>query len=266
MLSRLLSLDTPSVIAHRGGSGLRPENTMAAFAHAVTLGVDALECDVHLSADGETVVIHDDTLDRTTDATGPVAARTAYELAAIDAGAKFGADRGYPSRGQGHGVPRLADVLDAFRALPVVVEIKGADPRTADRALSVIADLGAADRVIIGGFNHDLLDYVRRRAPGIATSASRLEVQSALRRSWFRLRPRVSGYRVFQIPVRLGGRPILTSALVAVARRASIPVQAWIVDDVSEMRQLLGWGVTGLITDRPDVGVSVIRRWRAPTG
>ena len=74
MLSRLLSLDEVSAIAHRGGSKIRPENTFAAFDHAVALGADAIECDVHLSRDGEVVVIHDPTLDRTTDATGPVSA------------------------------------------------------------------------------------------------------------------------------------------------------------------------------------------------
>jgi glycerophosphoryl diester phosphodiesterase len=231
---------------------------MAAFAHAVALGVDAVECDVHLSADGEAVLIHDDTLDRTTDATGPVSLRTARELAAVDAGARFGPDRQYPYRGQGGGVPRLAELLDAFPTIPVVIEIKGSDPRTAGRALRVVNDCRAADRVIIGGFSHAVLEYVRREAPGMATSASSQEVQAALRRSWFGLRPRVTGYQVFQVPVRLRGRTVLTARLVSASRRAAIPVQAWIVDEASEMERLLAWGVTGLITDRPDVAVGVV--------
>src|SRR5690606_17160459 len=104
----------------RGGAGLRPENTMAAFEHAVSLGVDAVECDVHLARDGEVVVIHDDTLDRTTDARGPVSALTAAELARVDAGASFvDASGGAPWRGAGIGVPRLADLLDRFTDLPV---------------------------------------------------------------------------------------------------------------------------------------------------
>ena len=90
MIRRLLSLTEPAVIAHRGGSKLRPENTLAAFDHAASLGVDGLECDVHLSRDGEPVVIHDPTLDRTTDASGPVSALTADELARVDAGYRFG--------------------------------------------------------------------------------------------------------------------------------------------------------------------------------
>src|SRR5215510_2479468 len=100
-----------AAIAHRGGSKLRPENTLAAFDHALSLGVDGLECDVHLSSDGEPVVIHDPTLDRTTDATGPVSAQTAKTLAGVDAGAKFAAGDARPYCGAGIGVPRLAEVL-----------------------------------------------------------------------------------------------------------------------------------------------------------
>jgi glycerophosphoryl diester phosphodiesterase len=91
--SRLLSLTDVTAIAHRGGSKLRPENTMVAFDHAVAIGADAIECDVHLSHDGEVVVIHDPTLDRTTDATGPVSARTARELASA---AEASASRAWP--------------------------------------------------------------------------------------------------------------------------------------------------------------------------
>src|SRR5215510_15145809 len=94
-----------AAIAHRGGSRLRPENTLASFDHAVELGVDGLECDVHLSSDGEPVVIHDPTLDRTTNATGPVSERSALELSRVDAGYQFGATDGRPYQGGGLGVP-----------------------------------------------------------------------------------------------------------------------------------------------------------------
>ncbi len=89
----LLSFDRVVAIAHRGGSALRPENTILAFDHAVSLGVDGLECDVQLSRDDEVVVIHDPTVQRTTDGTGAVRDFTADELARLDAGAQFGPDR-----------------------------------------------------------------------------------------------------------------------------------------------------------------------------
>src|SRR5262245_7243111 len=134
MIRRLLSLTHPVVIAHRGGSKLNPENTMAAFDHAVALGVDGLECDVHLSRDGEPVVIHDPTLDRTTDQKGPVNAFTAEELGRA-------------------AVPRLSTLLGRHAHLPVVVELKGSDPRIVGPVLDVIRACGAEERVMFGGFD-----------------------------------------------------------------------------------------------------------------
>ncbi len=258
MLTSLLSLDHRSVIAHRGGSKLRPENTMLAFDHAVDLGVDALECDVHLSRDGEVVVIHDATLDRTTDASGIVATLTAGELARVDAGARFGADAGLPFRGRA-GVPRLAELLERHQDIPVIVEIKGDDPSV------VPAVLGVIEEAEFDGSGHHrrvqlrVLSAVRRLAPEIPTGAARDEVQAALRRSLLRLRPRPTGYRLFQTPYRLRGRQIMTRAFVRAARRGEFPVQAWIVDEAEDIRRLLGWGVSGITSDRPDVALQVVR-------
>lgn len=261
MLSRLLSLDTPSVIAHRGGSKLRPENTIPAFEHAVSLGVDAIECDVHLSKDGEVVVIHDDRLDRTTDHTGPVSALTAAELARVDAGAKFQAADGHASyRGSSIGVPLLSDVLSRCPHIPVIVEIKGDQPEIVGRVLRVIRDAGAESRVIVGGFSRRVLAVVRATSPATLTSASLAEVQSAIRRSWCWLPPRRTGFQLFQIPLRFRGRQVLRRHVVRAARRGGFPVQAWIVDDPADMRMILDWGVTGIITDRPDIAIEEVTR------
>jgi len=239
---------------------------MPAFDLAAALGVDAIECDVQLSKDGEAVVIHDATLDRTTDATGSVDARTARELAEIDAAFHFGAGQGYPHRQRGIGVPRLADVLRRFEAMPVVVEIKGDRPDRAAAVIEVIRAAGAESRVIVGGFSLPVLTAVRALAPGIVTSASRPEVQSAIRRAVLRLAPRQPAFQLFQMPIRTGERPLLTPAFVRVARRAGLPAHAWIVDDADEMRQLLARGVTGLISDRPDVAVQTVRAWIVAQG
>jgi glycerophosphoryl diester phosphodiesterase len=236
---------------------------MAAFDQAAGLGVDAIECDVHLSKDGEVVVLHDATLDRTTDAAGPVSARTAHELSQVDAGYRFGPAQGYPRRGRGVGVPRLADVLRRFEAMPVVIEIKGDRPDRAARVIEVVRAAGAEARVIIGGFSLPVLAAVRALAPDIVTSASRPEVQAAIRRAVLRLAPRRPAFRVFQMPVRMGRRPLLTPAFVRVVNRAGLPAHAWIVDDAHEMRELLARGVTGLISDRPDVAVATVRAWIA---
>jgi glycerophosphoryl diester phosphodiesterase len=267
MLSRLLSLTAVAAIAHRGGSKLRPENTIAAFDRAVALGVDGLECDVHLSRDGVVVVIHDPTLDRTTDATGPVAARSAAELARVDAGFSFGAADGFPFRGRGFGVPRLSDLLDRYRGLPLVIEVKGSRPEVAERAVETVRRAGAADRVILAGFSDAVLSAARRLAPGVVTSASIEEVRSAMMRSRVWMRPRRPQYRLFQVPYRLRGREALDRRFVRVARRAGLPVEAWVIDAPDDMRRLIGWGVSGIISDRPDVAIDVIRAGgKGPSG
>jgi glycerophosphoryl diester phosphodiesterase len=258
MVQRLLSRARPVAIAHRGGARLRPENTMVAFEHAVSLGVDALECDAHLSRDGEAVVIHDDTLDRTTDGVGPVAACTADELARLDAGCRFQGDEGGPFRGREVGVPRLRDLLRRFLSVPLVIEIKGEDLRTAHRIVDLVLEHQAADRVIVGGFSHAVLSAVRQRCPALTTSASAVEVRAALRRAYLWLPPGSGACRVFQIPLRLRGRRVLTRRFVRALHRGTRPVHAWIVDQPAEMRMLLDWGVTGLISDRPDHAVRVV--------
>lgn len=264
MLSRLLSLHHLTAIAHRGGAALRPENTLAAFDHAVSLGVDALECDVHLSRDGEVVVIHDDTLDRTTDAHGPVAALTSAELSRIDAGFRFGEHNGHPFRGLGYGVPRLHDLLDRYRQLPAIVEIKGNDVRTAERVVGVIREHDAVGRVIIGGFSHPVLETIRRAAPDLPTSASRVEARQALTRSHFWLPPRRPAFELLQMPFRLRGTQMFRRSFVRAARRGNLPVQAWIVDDPIDMHQLIGWGVSGIISDRPDLAVELLKSQTQP--
>jgi glycerophosphoryl diester phosphodiesterase len=258
-LAPLLSLAAPAAIAHRGGGKLRPENTLEAFAHAVACGVDAIECDVRLSRDREVVVVHDETLDRTTNASGPVAALTANELARVDAGWHFGAAEGFPHRGRGIGIPRLVDALAEWPGMPFIVEIKGDRAEDVPVVLDAIARTDALDRVIVGGFSGAVMQAVRERHRAITTSASMPEVRSALRRAWLNCRPKRTGFDVFQVPIRFRGRRVLTRTFVRAARRADVPVQVWVVDEPDEMRMLLDWGVTGLISDRPDVAVQVVR-------
>jgi glycerophosphoryl diester phosphodiesterase len=251
-------------IAHRGGSKLRPENTLMAFDHAVTLGVDAFECDVHLSSDGEVVLIHDDTLDRTTDASGRVSDRTASELSRIDAGFRFGEADGFPWRGRGIGVPRLADLLERHRHMPVIVEIKGDNPEVADRTVDVVRKMEAVDRVVVAGFSQVVLDRVRATAPEIVTSGSRDEVRSAVRWSRVGLLPPGRSWQVLQAPMRLGDRTVVDARLLGAARRARLSVQVWIVDDPAEMRWLIEHGAQGLISDRPDLAVAAARNGSRP--
>jgi glycerophosphoryl diester phosphodiesterase len=259
MLSRLLSLDHVNVIAHRGGSKLRPENTLVAFDHAQSIGADAIECDVHLSRDGEAVVIHDPTLERTTDARGPVSALSAADLARVDAGFRFGPAQGHPHRGIGAYVPRLAEVLERMAAMPLIVEIKGDRPEVADTVVGVIADARALDRVIIGGFSQTVLERARRLHKDAVTSASKAEARWALYRSYVRMPPTDPQYWVFQVPYRFRGRRRFRRAFVETVGRINLPVQEWVVDDANDMRRLIDWGANGIITDRPDLARTIVK-------
>lgn len=253
----------PLVIAHRGGAHLRPENTLDAFAHALALGADALELDVRLSADGEAVVIHDETLDRTTDARGPVSSLTADALARVDAGHHFQPELRHPFRGRGLGVPRLRHVLDRCPQAPLVIELKGDDERLASAVVRDVTEAGATDRVCLGGFGWRMVAAVRRRAPDIATSAAREEVRWALYGSWLGIARAGVAYRAYQVPEHAGRLRVVSRRFVRLAHRNGLPVQVWTVNDAPRAARLLQWGVDGLITDRPDVALEARERWLA---
>jgi len=247
--------DRLTVFAHRGGAGLAPENTRGAFRQAASLGVDGCELDVRLSKDGEVVVIHDATLDRTTDADGPVSALTAAELGRVDAGSRFGADAGFPWRGRGEGVPRLADVLADHPALPFIIEVKGDDPSVARAAVAEVTRAGAVDRVCFGGFSDVTLAAVREAAPQACTSAATEEIRRALYRSYVWLSPGRVAYQAFQVPEASNGTRVVSPRFVRGARRAGLVVHVWTVNTPADIVRLKSWGVDGVITDRPDMAL-----------
>jgi glycerophosphoryl diester phosphodiesterase len=247
----------PLVFAHRGGRALGPENTIPAFDAGLAAGADGLELDVHLSSDGEVVVCHDATLDRTTDATGPIAARSAAELARINATLRFGVDLEHVWAGERAGIPALRDVLGRYRDAPVIIEIKTGAPEAARAVVEVVRDVGAVDRVCVGSFSLIAVQAVRIFEPKIPTSGSRKEGQLALYRSWLGLSPGRVAYRAFQVPEQAGRLRVVTPRFVRALHRANVALQVWTVNEESDMRRLFDWGVDGIITDRPDVGVRV---------
>lgn len=245
----------PVVYAHRGGAALRPENTILAFDHGLSLGADGLEFDVHLSRDGVVVVHHDATLDRTTNGTGPLAARTADELARLDAGYHF---QGF--RGAAGGVPRLDAVLARYRDARVIIELKVNTPELAHRTIDVIRAAGAIGRVSLGSFGTRVLRAARAYEPRIPTGSSREETRLALYRSWVRWPVRHPRYQEFQVPEWAGSTRVVSPRFVRYAHEAGVTVKVWTVDDEGDMRRLLGWGVDAIISDRPDRAVEVVRR------
>jgi glycerophosphoryl diester phosphodiesterase len=229
----------PLVFAHRGGSALAPENTLAAFDNGLALGADGIELDVHLSRDGVVVVHHDRLLDRTTSLTGPIAERTADELRRAD-------------------VPTLSEVLARYQQVRVIIEMKINRPALAAATVDAIRRAGAVDRVCLGSFGLRMLRAARAIEPAIATSASREEVRWALYRSWCRWPVAGNGYSGYQIPEFAGRTRVVSPRFIEYAHDAGLGVQVWTVDTSQTARRLLQWGVDALITDRPDVIVPLV--------
>jgi glycerophosphoryl diester phosphodiesterase len=242
------------VFAHRGGAALRPENTILAFDHGLSLGADGIEFDVHLSRDGQVVVHHDATLERTTNGTGPIAARTADELARLDAGYHLD---GY--RGRTGGIPRLDEVLRRYRDARFIIELKLNDAALAQRTIDAVRAADAVDRVAIGSFGTRVLRAARAYEPRIATGASREETRLALYRSWVRWPVRHPAYKEFQVPEVAGSTRVVSPRFVRCAHQAGVAVMVWTVNYESDMRRLLDWGVDALISDRPDRAVEVVK-------
>ena len=245
------------IFAHRGGSALGPENTLAAFDLGLQAGADGLELDVRLSADGVPVVHHDATLDRTTSHAGPLAAHTAAELAQIDAGYRFASNGGFPFRKRGIGIPSLRSVLLRYRDVPIVIEMKVNSAEMGQAVAQVILAAGAVDRVCIAGYGARSAAAARVALPGAASSATHPEVRLAVYRGFARWPVRQVSYGGYQVPERKGLVRIVSPRFIRDAHRAGLKVQVWTIDDERDMRRLLDWGVDGLISNRPDLAVRV---------
>jgi glycerophosphoryl diester phosphodiesterase len=228
---------TPLVIAHRGASGTSPENTLAAFRRAETLGSDMIELDVQLSRDGEVVVIHDWTLDRTTTGAGLVGEHSLAELRALDAGSWFA-----PTF-EGERVPTLTEVLAEVR-LAVNVELKPVgDQGLEAAALAVVERAGALGRVVFSSFEMDALDRLRTRS-GTATLAVLWETESLDEavRQMERVDARALHLR----------KDAATPSVLAKAASRSITVRVWTVNQPADFRRLATARVDAIFSDFPE--------------
>jgi glycerophosphoryl diester phosphodiesterase len=228
-------------IAHRGASALAPENTIAAFEKAVELGADVIELDLHMSQDGELVVIHDDTLDRTTDGSGPVRERSLGELMRLDAGRWFG--EGFA----GQRIPRLDEVLDRFAGkVPLALEIKAGStffPGIEEKVISALRERAAIDHAAVASFDHYALRRLKEIEPTIRTAAL--------------LVGRPVSLSALAGPAKADGLALeasfVTKTEVEACRAAGLQLVVWVVNDPAQMRHFIRLGVDGIITDRPDL-------------
>jgi len=249
----------PLVYAHRGGAALAPENTLAAFDRGMAEGAGGLEFDVRLSRDGVPVVHHDPRLERTTNGHGPVSALTADELARVDAGYHFTSEGRFPFRREGIGVPRLEEVVRRYPDAQLIVEMKDDTAAIAEAVVSVLRKARALERAALASFYARPVLAARALGDGVRTGAAQPEVRAALYRSWCGLSPRTPAYYGFQIPEKAGRLRVVSPRFVRAVTRAGLTVSVWTVNEEADMRRLLSWGVTGLITDRPDLAVPLVR-------
>lgn len=239
----------PRVFAHRGLALDAPENTLLAFAHALAVGVDHVETDVHASRDGVAMVAHDDDLSRVGGSSDRVDALTAAELARLDLGA-------------GQHMPTLAEALDAFPDLRFNIDLKS--EASIAPTIEAIRRTRAEQRVLLTSFSEQRRRAALRMLPGVATSASGPRFALALAASVVRATPAVrralTGIHAVQIPERALGLSTVTPARIRAFHSAGVEVHVWTINEPAIMARLLDLGVDGIVTDRADLALEVISR------
>jgi glycerophosphoryl diester phosphodiesterase len=262
---RFLGPSRPRVFGHRGAAALAPENTLPSFAVAAELGAGYLELDVHGTADGTIVVLHDDTVDRTTDARGPVRQLQWKEVESLDAGFRFQVgESSFPYRGQGVRIPTLEAVLRAFPANCFNIEIKQSAPSIADEVAAILRRRGAAERSLLAAAEDPIMAEVRRAVgDDIVTGSSIGDVAEFFRQ----LDEGTAGRYVppgvaLQIPTRAGQRELVTAESIAAAHEKGVEIHVWTINDVVEIERLLDLGVDGIMSDAPGLVATAVARRR----
>ena len=231
---------------------------MTAFQGAADLGYRYLETDIRISSDGVVMVIHDATLERTTNGKGKVRAHTAADLQQLDAGYRFESDAESVYRDHGIGIPTLEELLTTYPEAVVSIDMKENGLEAPLAAL--IKRLGAADRVIVGSFSGARISRFRTlTGQSVATGSGRAEMARFLLNS--RLgRPTTLTADVLMVPVTYGPLTLVDRKTVSAVHAALKLMIVWTIDDSEEMTRLLDLGVDGIITDRPDILRGVMER------
>jgi glycerophosphoryl diester phosphodiesterase len=252
--------------AHRGGANVVPENTLAGFKEAAKRwpGI-LLEADAALTADGQVVLLHDGTVDRTTNGAGKITDMTLAAVKQLDAGYKLTLDGGqtYPYRGTGATIATLKEVLQGLPDSHFLVEFKPS-PNIVEATLRVIKEEGAEDRVLLASFKPEDMKRAREFAPKMAMCFDRengMVMLNALRNGgWDDYEPAAD---VLSLMRRMVKELSLTPEEIQTIREKGIRFQIHTVDDPDEMRHWLDVGVDSILTDRPDLLADVVSAWKA---
>lgn len=260
-----------TVIAHAGGAGHAPPNTIEAFDTAVDMGAHVLEMDLQLTADDEVVVRHDADVDRTTNGIGDVRDMTLEQLRELDAGYSWQDEDGsFPFRDKGIRIPTLNEVIERYGDYPLNVELKtDGGEEIVPAVAAIIEQHGVHDTMVVSSFDAAYLERFRELMPEVATN---LGVSEAGRfyglqlfglHRWYRLPG-----QVLQVPPNYSGIPVFVPGFIRKSEQMGLHVQVWTVNDYDEMLELLEQGVHGIITDYPDLAraaaTSVGRSLRSP--
>ncbi|MGQ0744224.1 MAG: glycerophosphodiester phosphodiesterase [Acidimicrobiales bacterium] len=246
-MTRWAFLDHPRPIAfaHRGGGGEHPENTMAAFAHAVNLGYQYLETDVHTTVDGMLVAFHDPVLDRLTDRCGTICETPWSEVAA--------------ARVECEPIPLLEDILGSWPDVRVNIDPKA--DTCVDALMAALVRTNSLDRVCIASFSTPRLERIRRLSGGrVCTALGPSEITRVRLAGWGLPVRRPRRGACVQVPLVAHRIRLIEPAFLAAAHRWELPVHVWTVDDEAEMNRLLELGVSGLMTDRPALLKAVMQK------
>jgi glycerophosphoryl diester phosphodiesterase len=261
--------------AHQGGAREAPSSTLLALRQAVAAGADALELDVHATADRELVVCHDATVDRTTNGRGAIAELTLAEVQALDNAywwvpgevvAPGRPDAEYAYRGRAPldrslGIATLREVLDAFPGTLLNLDIKqtapAVEPYEAELA-ALLREFGRTDDVIVASFLDQATATFSAIAPEIPTSYGTLAVAAFWQAVQEGVEPPPTTHLALQVPAVFESVTLVDERFVAAAHNHGIAVHVWTVDDADEMVRLIDLGVDGIMTDRPTVLSAVL--------
>ncbi len=232
------------MIGHRGAAGVRPENTLPAFQHALDLGVDAVEFDVRVTGDGVAVVHHDTSTQRTCGDHLLIEHASIGALRRLDAAACFDGDFRSSRRTP---IPLLDEVLDLTRAVPVIIECKTAEGAPA--VVDALRSHGATERAVVGSFLNGAMRFVR--AAAIPSGASRRDMIGMMLRGITRMPPRRVPFAAMCLPEVSSGLRLPIERFAAWGRAIGVPVHVWTVNDAADAHRLWDAGVTGILTDVP---------------
>lgn len=256
-------ITSPLVIAHQGGDGVWPGNTMYAFQKSVEMGVDVIETDIRQTRDGVLVVSHDEYVDNKSNGVGRVVDLSMDELKMLDAAYNWSPKDGptFPYRGQGITYASLEEVFIAFPDMRFNIDMKQTDPPIYAAFCDLIRKYNMQDKVIAASFSHENIKAFRELCPEVTTSGDETETRNfvfmnlAYLGHWYS-----PNFKVFQVPTKSSGITIMTPHFVCAAHERNLRVDVWTIDDPVEMDRLIKMGADGIITDRPDLLMELLGR------